>query len=219
MSNRVSIFEYFKALTAHWMSVMSGSLSVLSSIVTMYLDDKWSKAIFITSAVAGAGFACYRAWAVERERAINAEKRADSLQSIIASKAEVHLDIKDIFFDPNGPTEMRIDCFIENSGRPTIIKKWHLKVETSKGEEHNFEPRYSNTSKMINVPLVGLVPEDLAITPLEEGGCRIFYLGFTILDVVPKENFGQAGTRFILSAQDVKNRPIEASFCMPLKES
>lgn len=219
MSNRSGIFEYFKALTQHWLGAMSGAFSVPFTVAAGIFDNKLATTISIIAAVACAGFAGYRAWATERDRAANAEERADALQAQIDSKSAVYLDIKDIIFDPNGPKEMYVECIIENSGRPTILKNWYLKIQTSKSEENNFVPRWYSTGKCINDPVSGIMPEDLSVNPLEEGGSRSMRLGFTISDVVPKENFGQPGTRFTLSAQDVKNRPIEASFSMPLKEN
>lgn len=166
-----------------------------------------------------------RRWGVSRslsEQSVTADRNSLAVGGNISNSPvtigvpadrDVCLENVAVSFDPNGQEELYIDCRISNPGScPTIIKNWVLSIFSGAEEIRRIQPRHVSTGIMRGNPYFRGPPlaEDLSIEPLEAGGARQCRLTFTIHGVVAKEDFGSEGTSFKLTAEDVRNRIIEA---------
>lgn len=125
-----------------------------------------------------------------------------------------YLEILKVVFDPNGPTEMYVDFRISNPGDPTILRNWNLSILQGSKKLSNLAPRVVQTNKLLTRPLGGIKHDDLPEEPLEKGGQRTGRLTYTFKDRIPEKDFGSEGTRFDLSADDIRGRKIKAKYAL-----
>jgi hypothetical protein len=125
----------------------------------------------------------------------------------------VSLTILDRIFDPNGPTEMYLDCRLKNPGIPTTVKNWKLSVhDHSEVMLANYPPRLVMIGKLVPGAFGSPVREDLTTQPLEQGGERTGRLCFTFRRIVATDQFGAKGLRFRVTAEDIGGNQLEASY-------
>jgi hypothetical protein len=125
----------------------------------------------------------------------------------------VALELTNVSFDQNGPTEMYITLNIRNTGSPTTIRNWRLSVyEHDKMILANRTPRVISSGKLVPGLSGMLQPENLGDHPLEQGGGRSGRLNFTFPRMFAQDVFGASGLRFRVTAEDISGNQLDSIF-------
>lgn len=125
----------------------------------------------------------------------------------------LRLTVENVSFDPNGPTEIYVEFYLANPGRPTIVHNWRLRAINPQGVEFYGLPRLiftKATQERLDIGGNYSTQEDLSVTPLEEGGAR--HGRATYSHTSTSEPFRQTGTIFRLVAEDVRGKAVISEF-------
>jgi hypothetical protein len=122
--------------------------------------------------------------------------------------------ISNVTFDPNGPSEMYVAFTLANSGEPTTLEGWNLTIKRNKAvlwkgqpPRVTFQPTANQFTGLLDPPL------DLSKTPIQKGERLRPRFTWTYQGNA-KEMFGHPGTRFRLSAVDIRGRNIGADYVL-----
>ena len=140
----------------------------------------------------------FAVWQREHSARVDAEGRLKQIENQIPQ-----LIIRGALFDTNGPTEFYIDFRISNPSHPTIVRAWRLLIDTPKSRNPILiEPRLISTNKPQD-HRAPPAPEDMSMTPLEQGGTRDGRITFSF-SMSAKNIIGERDVKFELIAEDVK---------------
>jgi hypothetical protein len=123
------------------------------------------------------------------------------------------LTIDGIRFDNNRSSEIYVDFYIANPGKATIVRNWLLEAYSPEGMRFSARPRdvfTGGVQELIDIGKVFFRPEDLSVTPLQEGGARRGYATYS--HAGPSTPFQKPGTTFRSSAHDVLGRVVVAKY-------
>jgi len=124
----------------------------------------------------------------------------------------VHLSIAKVMFDRNGPSEYYVDFEVLNPTSPTILKNWQLFIKTATlTDPLVVTPRFITTDKFVKDAYGPPRSDDMASSPIEQGGKRIGRLGFTFQGSA-KDTIGESAASFELTVEDVLARKIIARY-------
>ena len=145
-----------------------------------------------------------------RKRLVTQNHSSDTSESA----AVPIIEIEKVEFDPNGPTEMRLDIDIRNPSKPTILSDWDVAIFIPRvSRVERYSPRWLKFG-VFQGPFGNIQSDDLSERPLETGARRKGSVGFTIPGEPPQQRFGGAGTKFRLSAKDVHGNVIAADYTL-----
>jgi hypothetical protein len=129
-------------------------------------------------------------------------------------KSSIVISVDDVVFDPNGPTELYIDCTVSNRGYPTILKNWSAHIRDPSGKSSVLHPRHLHTATLRRNAFGQIQHEDYRNSPLQTGESFTGRLVFTVEGPTPRERFGRAGTYFEICGEDVRERRFAACFTL-----
>jgi hypothetical protein len=127
----------------------------------------------------------------------------------------VNLKIQNISFDPNGPGEIYLNLQLSNLGPPTTVDDWRLSIiRSGRAILDDQPPRLTYPPKLDQFSGKIEAPDDLARRPLQTGEKVQPRFTWTYQGNA-KEEFWYPGTRFHLTARDIREREISADFFVP----
>jgi hypothetical protein len=120
MAGKSTMREFWAALTANWLTAMSGPVSVLFVIVAFFVPNEAAKYGFAIAAIICFGIASYRMWRAERSRANALEKENAILKEI---RPELELIFSDL-----DPRCVR-DEYYWFEDKPLKARHWQIGVK------------------------------------------------------------------------------------------
>ena len=132
----------------------------------------------------------------------------------VSTQEGLGFEITEVIFDPNGPGEFYVAFRIANLGLPTTIEGWNLSIERSgitllSGPPRvTFSPTFNSSTGRLDPP------KDLSKTPVQTGEQLNPRFTWTYAGNA-KQDFGHPGTRFVLSARDIRRRELRTEYIIP----
>ena len=199
--------------------IWRGSFSIISGEEALILALNWFMSFLLYVSIAWFFLFIFRIvfvapFQLSKEQRSEIEKLKEAVKSHLTAIQDdlIRLNMLNVLFDINGPTEFYIDFRIENPSRPTILRNWRLMIDTPKlNKPILVTPRLVSTKVIFGARDVAPIIEALTKEPLEEGGFR--EEGYTFsFSVSAKDEIGERDATFGLSVDDVKNRTITAQY-------
>ena len=129
-------------------------------------------------------------------------------------RSGLQMMITNVAFDPNGPSEIYVAFRLANSGEPTTLDGWNLTIKRKKAvlwkeqpPRVAFQPTYNQSTNRLDPPL------DLSRNPIQRGAQLRPRFTWTYQGNA-KETFGHPGTKFHLSAVDIRGRNVGADYVL-----
>jgi hypothetical protein len=202
------IWSFFRAFVAEWFTAMSGALAVLLSVAAYFVQNDPARLALAMTAIACFVFASYRVWRTECVRIIALEIQLKAMQADLAQ-----LTILKVSFDANGPTEFYVDYRISNPSSPTTIRAWQLLIAAPRlgSTPICVVPQHISTGRLLQDYRGAILVDDMATTPIEQGGIREGRLTFSFSKSA-KDTIGECDAIFELSADDIKGHKIRTAY-------